>query len=250
YVVKPIDPEQLFAVLTKWIKPGIRQKGGEVNAASGPSNTQDPPVEFPDTLAGIDLEAGLQRLNWNKRLFRQLILDFAGKYASVTDEIRSLIAAGDLFSAERLAHTLKGIAGNISAFGVHQTAGELELGLKKRLEEHYDRLLSDLDLSLRPVLESAGCLEQTLTEKKPSSNAVVDREQIIPMCLRLAQLVQESNPDAENCLESLKEMMDGTMFEQEIRQIEESLNSYDFDAAQPPLQKMAYALGVSLRHNP
>ncbi|MBF0525680.1 MAG: response regulator [Deltaproteobacteria bacterium] len=249
YVVKPIDPEQLFAVLTQWIKPGLRQKREEVKTASGQSEKQDVPVDFPDTLAGIDLEAGLERLNRNKRLLRQLILDFAGKYVSVTDEIRSLIVAGDLPSAERLAHTLKGIAGNISAGGVHRAAGELELGLKKRLEEDYDRLISNLDLSLQPVLASAGFLEQALTEKQPSTNVVIDQGQIIPVFLRLAQLVQESNPDAEICLESLKEMIGGAMCAQEIGQLQASINSYDFDAAQLPLQKMADALGLSLRNH-
>ncbi|MBF0475659.1 MAG: response regulator [Deltaproteobacteria bacterium] len=249
YVVKPIDPEQLFAVLTKWIKPGLRQKKGEVKTASGQSEKQDAPVDLPDTLAGIELEAALERLNRNKRLLRQLILDFSGKYVAVTDEIRSLIAAGDLPSAERLAHTLKGIAGNISATGVHRAAGELELGLKKRLEEDYDRLISNLDLSLQPVLASAGFLEQTLTEKQPSPNVVIDQGQIIPVFLKLAQLVQDSNPDAEICLASLKEMIGGAMCAQEIGQLQQSINSYDFDAAQSPLQRMADALGLSLRHN-
>ncbi|MBF0551148.1 MAG: response regulator, partial [Deltaproteobacteria bacterium] len=96
YVSKPIDPAQLFTTLMRWIKPGSREVSQEAKTKGECSEQQDTIVKFPDSLPGIDLPTGLHRLNGNTRLFRQLICDFAGKYVSVTAEIRSMISRDDL----------------------------------------------------------------------------------------------------------------------------------------------------------
>ncbi|MBF0551314.1 MAG: response regulator [Deltaproteobacteria bacterium] len=208
YVSKPIDPAQLFATLMRWIKPGLRGVSGEAKTKSERLEKQDTTVEFPDTLPGIDLKAGLYRLNGNTRLLRQLICDFAGKYASVTEEIRRMITFDELEDAERLAHTVKGIAGNISAHGVHLAASKLEMGIKNKSEQDYDQMLADLDLSMQPVLESAGVLEQSKDATPSHPDLNVDQEKTSPILIEQARLLEKFNPDAERYLEALKENSD------------------------------------------
>lgn len=246
YVSKPIDPDQLFTTLTRWIKPGVRQHAEEVRDRRSKLKKQDDQKVLPAHLPGVDIAAGLARLQGNTGLYRQLLLDFADKYHAVTEEIRRLIAAGDLETAERLAHTVKGIAGNISAKNVHQTARQLEDSLKEKKADQYDRCLSDLDQALQQVTAGVKSLNPTEPKRQAAPGAPVDLEQLTPILIELAQLVRDDDTAAEKTLESLKEIIARPSFEEEIRQLEESIKNYDFEHALVTLQEMADALGVSL----
>ncbi|KJU83402.1 multi-sensor hybrid histidine kinase [Candidatus Magnetobacterium bavaricum] len=178
YVSKPIDPEQLYKVLLKWIRPeslptvaGPATQGltADKNKKPTQSKNQEVSVEFPETLPGIDVESALKRLKGNKQLFRKLLIGFSKKYASITEEIRSEIQEGDLNAAALVAHTIKGISGNISANGVCKAAGELELAIKEKKKERYLSLLSNLDKALKQVFESLKTLEQGNIAQMPDN---------------------------------------------------------------------------------
>jgi len=65
HVTKPIDPDQLFATLQKWIKPGekgARVKQAEVSLESLESDLAEPDEDqLPESLPGFDLD-GIQEL--------------------------------------------------------------------------------------------------------------------------------------------------------------------------------------------
>ena len=78
HVAKPIDPDQLFSTLQKWIKPSKKRvQQPEVPLESLESDQAKPDEEqLPESLPGFDLAAGLKRLMGNKTLYRKLLLDF------------------------------------------------------------------------------------------------------------------------------------------------------------------------------
>ena len=80
HVTKPIDPDQLFSTLQKWIKPSekrVQVQQPEVSVEQSESDKAVPAEDgLPESLPGFDLSAGLERLMGNKRLYRKLLLDF------------------------------------------------------------------------------------------------------------------------------------------------------------------------------
>ena len=118
HVAKPIDPDQLFATLQKWIQPSKRRvqvQEPEVPVERPESDAALPAEdELPEFLPGIDLADGLKRLQGNKALYRKLLLNFAKDYNEVANEIREALDAKD-FDTHSLVHNLKGLAGNLSA---------------------------------------------------------------------------------------------------------------------------------------
>ncbi|MGD9181437.1 MAG: response regulator, partial [Desulfobacterales bacterium] len=119
HVTKPIDPDQLFATLQKWIKPGekrVQVQQPEIPVAHPESNKaaldED---QLPESLPGFDLSDGLKRLQGNKRLYRKLLLNFATDYGETANDIRSALDAKDFERAHSLVHNLKGLAGNLAA---------------------------------------------------------------------------------------------------------------------------------------
>jgi two-component system sensor histidine kinase/response regulator len=130
HVTKPIDPDQLFATLQKWIRPSDKRaqvKQPEVPLDNLESDQAEPNEEqLPDSLPGFDLGSGLKRLRGNKRLYRKLLLDFGAKYTGVVAEIGEALEAKDLNHAHSLVHNLKGLTGNLAATELLSAAIEME----------------------------------------------------------------------------------------------------------------------------
>lgn len=84
---------------------------------------------------------------------------FAEGNADTIGRMRRLVADGDLQSAAREAHTLKGCSGQIDAAGVGSAAKAVEQALKDGDVASALRLIADLDAALSPLLEGlAGAL--------------------------------------------------------------------------------------------
>jgi len=139
HVTKPIDPDQLFAALQKWIKPGGKQSQGRLPQIStqNPEPDQTVPHEaaLPESLPGFDLATGLKRLMGNKNLYRKLLVDFGTKYTETANEIREALDAKDFGRVHSLVHNLKGLAGNLEAGDLQAATVEMEKMVKGQTEE-------------------------------------------------------------------------------------------------------------------
>jgi HPt (histidine-containing phosphotransfer) domain-containing protein len=184
HVAKPIDPDQLFSTLQKWIKPS--EKRAQVKQpeifAEGPEADQAVPDEeqLPESLPGFDLSAGLKRLQGNKRLYRKLLIDFGAKYKGVAGEIRESLDAKDMNQAHSLVHNLKGLAGNLSAENLLTASVELEKLVKGESkegtsDEELNQKFAELEEALYQALESVSTLGLADADQaaKPSGEAKV-----------------------------------------------------------------------------
>jgi CheY-like chemotaxis protein len=185
HVTKPIDPDQLFGTLQKWIPPGkkrVQVEPPEGSTAAITTGVSEPEVEkFPVSLPGFDLEDGLKRLQWNEQLYRKLLLDFGAKYAGAADEIRQALDARDFEQAHSLVHNLKGLAGNLAATDLQAAAIEMEKlvksGMKKGLsKQRLNQIFVELKKALQAALKSVRVLGHPAPAKpaKPSAAALAE----------------------------------------------------------------------------
>ncbi|QKJ65774.1 response regulator [Deefgea piscis] len=132
FVGKPIEPETLWSTLLRWLP----EKGPEqLFSAPFAALTQDSMLDLalPARIEGLNIKSGLRRVNQNTQLYRTLLKTFIQSQADIPDLIRSALDLGDVKSAERMAHTLKGAAANISAEGVQAIAEQLEMAIRLTL---------------------------------------------------------------------------------------------------------------------
>ena len=90
------------------------------------------------TLPGIDVESSLIRVGGNRKLYKKLLIKFRDDYSNSFHEIKNAIENNNLKDAERYAHTVKGVAGNIGISKLHKIAGDLEAVIRKRETDRYD----------------------------------------------------------------------------------------------------------------
>jgi PAS domain S-box-containing protein len=200
HVTKPIDPDQLFGELQKWIASSeepTKDAPADISAPDPSAGKSKPdPQEFPETLPGFELGEGLNRLQGNQRLYRKLLLDFGAKYTGAAAEIRAALDAGDFKQAHSLVHNIKGLAGNLAATELQAAAVEFEKLIKgdrkppaspKQLDAEYKNLETAIQRALKAV-HSLG----TAPEKIPAAPSKEDIASITPQLAKeAAHLLKE-----------------------------------------------------------
>ena len=121
-------------------------------------------VTLPE-IEGIDIAGGLKRVAGNKRLYRSLLEQFAAKQADAAAQIAEALRSGDRALAERLAHTVKGVAGNIGIGKVQETAGKVEKAIREG-DASVPALLAELESALGPQVQA---IRSALGEAAPAA---------------------------------------------------------------------------------
>ena len=179
HITKPIDPDQLFKTLQKWITP----KGNHISDRKpdlmdkhfGSTPAVAAAEELPESLPGFDLTAGLKRLRGNQRLYRKLLVDFGTQYSGMAAEIHAALEAQDMKHAHSLVHNLKGLAGNLEATALQVAVVEMERLVKGKSEvtaseEELRRKFADLEGALNQAVEAVKQLGPPL-KKKTTENS-------------------------------------------------------------------------------
>ncbi len=160
HLTKPIDPENLKETLCRWM-PAQPRAAGMPSAAE--PRSAGPGVELaarlPESLPPFDLPAALARSNGKPQLLLRLIRRFRDTYAGAPQELRSLIAAGRIADAERLAHSLKGVAGSLAVERVCTCAAAVERTLREQRVDHASDLIAALETALAPAMAAAASLD-------------------------------------------------------------------------------------------
>jgi HPt (histidine-containing phosphotransfer) domain-containing protein len=226
HVAKPIDPDQLFATLQKWIRP----KEKHVQAQQPEILVEDPQAvqamsdeeTLPESLPGFDLVAGLERLRGNKRLYRKLLLDFGADYTGAAADISEALESNDLNHAHSLIHNLKGLAGNLEATDLHAAAAAMEKLVKgDQKETPSTNQLDQKFMELRKAINQA--LEAVQTLGIPAEEKIIE-----PSAEWLAEVPVEQVKEVADRINAAAEMGDVI----QIKSIAEELKS-ESDAMAP-----------------
>jgi HPt (histidine-containing phosphotransfer) domain-containing protein len=139
--------------------------------------------------------------------------------------------------ATRLAHTLKGVAGNIGAEQLQEVCGTLEAQAKQQQVE-----VADIELmqqELQRVLTSLGSLVKTSTQ---GADVVMDTSLINTVLEGLAQQLADFDTGAQDTIDNYHNQLSVGDLKPLLKSLETALAHYDFDAAQSVLMRMQQAV--------
>ncbi|MEN8257225.1 MAG: response regulator [Thermodesulfobacteriota bacterium] len=224
HVSKPLDPQHMFATLTKWMPPPEKRKK-ELDEQTRPSN------HIPKNLVGIDQVTALRRLAGNKLLYKNLLIQFATDYREILTLIERYITGENWTEAEKLVHTLKSVAGNIGAIEVVQSATVLDSELRKK-GENIAGYFTILKEKLIPI-------QQTLAEVFPELNEQLLYEHSITTSLaeqqrriqQLAMFIKSSAQEAKQLFYILKPTLLSVATD-DTWQLQEYLEQDNFEQAE------------------
>ncbi|MBF0510157.1 MAG: response regulator [Deltaproteobacteria bacterium] len=192
HVSKPINTEELFSAMLKWIKYRSPEPAGE---SFIPAVESDRGVENDiPALAGIDVAAGLKRVGGNKKLYRSILLKFYNEYPDSSARIKAAFDAGDRELAQRLAHTVKGVAGNIGAEVLFQAGEELEAAIRQGRDDIAGPLAT-FEEDLQAVLPALAGMAPPQEASAPDKTAqTADSASLLLFLDKLVPLVQKRSP--------------------------------------------------------
>jgi signal transduction histidine kinase/DNA-binding response OmpR family regulator len=241
HVTKPIDPDQLFATLQKWIKSSEKridtlQSDASVKAQAIAEAAPET-GELPGSLPGFDLKEGLIRLQGNKKLYHKLLLDFGTKYTDAAVEIRQALDAGDFEQAHSLVHNLKGLAGNLAATELLAAAVEMEKIVKGESPKAYSEKQAnqkylDLENAVNNALKSVQTLGVSAEEKTSKSfvqeSAAIPAELAQDIAIRIRDAAEMGDVTSLNALaEEIKNQSDSCV--PLSKQIVQMAEDFEFD---------------------
>ena len=234
HVSKPIDPDNLFSTLMRWVRP---QPKSAPESQARAKKTGDE-VLLPE-ITGINLVDGLKRVAGNRRLYRDLLGQFADKQGDAAAQISAALKGGDQKLAERIAHTVKGVAGNIGITGVQTAAQRLE----KAIREGHDSVPALLDEFATTLGNQVHAIEHAMRASAPAAPAEAQSSRFKPEAAsgaiaRLRVLLEASDGDTEEAFRSLQDAVSGAVAKTQLDALKASINDFDFEAALAKLREI------------
>ncbi len=227
HIGKPINVKEMFGIMAKWIVPSDPHTKPEVDIAHNQASTDD--QDLPD-LPGIDIDKGLLTTQHNYKLYRKLLTKFGDKHRDFEAEFRKAQLDDDPKAATRCAHTLKGVAGNVGATVVQESAQKLESACSEnKPAEVIENLMSEVLSELLPVISGLEILKKSKDEL--TTSVTFDLSVVKTLISELISLLADDDTDAVNVVEKLKRQLKGTKADEVLNQVEDCISQYDFEDA-------------------
>lgn len=231
HISKPIDPGTLYQTVARYF-----QSPFHISHSFPTSHASH--EDFP-AIEGLNTADGLMRAMGNRKLYLRLLQMFSVQQEPVPKHIAGRLEAGDYSAAERLAHTLKGVAGSIGASDVQPVAAELEKAISSRAEStrieeirgRLETVLSALVARLQPVLE-----KKTVPEKEES--VAVDKVQIDAAVNEMMGNLSSFDAAAADCLEAHHALFRSLFSEENFKLFERHVQGYAFSDALDMLRQV------------
>lgn len=239
HVTKPIDPDELFDALLRWIQPKERPV-----PEPKPIPAEDYELE-PPLIAGIDVQAGLRTVAGNVKLYRSLLRDFHRDYCELVPDLQARLDAGDYQAVQATAHTIKGVAGNIGAKDLYEAAMSVESNFKQGRDEQAKAAFPDFARAFSELLANLAPLVREDEVPRPAS-AGPDPAQAGRLISRLAELLRADDSLAEDILPELIEALADAGVNEELRNIQELVEDLEYKDALASLERAAVKLGLEL----
>ncbi|MEO5364368.1 MAG: response regulator, partial [Magnetococcus sp. DMHC-8] len=261
HITKPIDNDTLYAALLRWIKPG--QPGSTVRSiASLPASLAGEPRLFPESLPGIDLPAVLRRLHGNQQVLLALLWEFHRDFGQTARQLALALGhhkrRDDRQQAERLVHTIKGVAGNLSAVELFAAARRLEEAIRAGEQEHWPARLEGVAVALQRLLagiETLPPLPDGLASRRVAGHVggfAVDPEQLAVLMQQLAGYLMAQDAQSQSVFEQLSRLLAGLSLatDERLGQLGACLDQFRFQQAHAELVLLAELLAVPGLHHP
>ncbi|MEO5362892.1 MAG: ATP-binding protein, partial [Magnetococcus sp. DMHC-8] len=253
HIAKPIEPDKLFSTLARWIKPASPLPASACVAARPVTDTPTAHTSSLPDIPGLHTQVGLAHTGGNPVTYLKLLEKFHANQQDAVQGVRAALAARDWQTAERLAHTLKGVAATIGADPLCQNAKQLEVALKDQADE---TLLATLLCDTAGELDRiCAALVQALpappSDATPPEDPVATDAQITQRNALLRQAFAQLtlfDAAAEQTLAILRREHLSRALQPWLTRLDGLVGQYDFEAATTTLRACADALDVNLEN--
>jgi signal transduction histidine kinase/DNA-binding response OmpR family regulator len=235
FVPKPVEPEQLFAAMAKWMKISPAQDVAVlVTNDDEISEEIDHLRQQLESIEGLDLKQGLAAMQGDWVAYTRLLRQFIGAHAEDATNIGACLKQGEHEEARSLAHSAKGAAGTLGLKPLQSTAAELEGMLKhgdasEKIQKAVENFAQAMD-KLVPLIASLEVPETILIVEAPTEDLHV-------ALARLNDFFAFGDTEGGQLLEALTPHLT-QVFGDRVQTLRKAVDEFDFAEAQLILHEM------------
>ncbi len=255
HIAKPVDPKAMIATLARWIKPSVPQPWPEIIRDRDGVGKPQPVPEVLPTIAGIDVHVGVKHLGGQWQSYLELLAKFRRNQQGTVYAIQAALQTRDMETAQRLAHTLKGVAATVGATSMARKAGQIESCFRDN--QHHDQWDEWLAILANELEELCTAIDDALPNKPDpeisvgvaqvddgeSARTIVRQNKLL---CELFQQLSAFDSVVEETLIQLQQLPLPENVAEAIQKIADKVSLYDFEAAAIELNQFAQGIGLEL----
>jgi two-component system sensor histidine kinase/response regulator len=159
YLSKPLHYQTMNATLARWTH---RNTPPNADAATGIRHANDTP-------SVLDADSAMARMG-GKKLYLSMLGKFLPSQGQAVQSIQDALANDDRTTAERLAHTLKGVAASVGAISLEESASRLEQAIRAGDAEVYPQLV---EAAARELHQAGAAINSYLQQQRQDESPPV-----------------------------------------------------------------------------
>ncbi len=218
YIAKPIQADVLYATLARWTHRNVQTAGAAATKTRHISGAF-PALDADKAIAGMG----------NEDTYRTVLGKFVHNQGGAVQSMQEALAANDQMTAERLAHTLKGIAATIGATALAESARQLENAIREEDAESYPGLIAAAATEMAQVISSVNAyLQAHVAEPVP---ATIDPAQLGVLLEQISSQLQTFDSEAADTMRRIDRQVKGTADAPRFARLGSYIDAYDYESA-------------------
>lgn len=233
HLAKPVDPDQLTRVLARLLPRAERSglHGSLPSPAPLPELLANPAGlrEQLDAVDGLDVDQGLRSVGGNLASLAKLLYRISVQHRLDAQQALALLQAGSLADAQRVLHTIKGLAGTAGLQRLQTLAQQAEAAV------HTSQTQPEADTS-GPLLRVDTALAQLaralvfLSPGKPAAAPALDTAGMRRSLQDLRTLVASDDIDAGTAYADMQAAVE-QRFPTDAQALDQAIEAFDFVGA-------------------
>ncbi|WP_430462182.1 PAS domain-containing protein [Thalassolituus sp. LLYu03] len=146
YLTKPIRADEMLRTIARWLQKKGKTGGRKATAVAAP--------KAPAAAVVWDRAAAIERLMGDDDLLNRLATMFADGFAERMKALQEALDARDVDEIRSVAHSMKGVTGNLGANQLHDIASQLEKAAQTCEEPVCRGLIHDMENAGKAFVEA------------------------------------------------------------------------------------------------
>jgi len=230
HISKPIHLEQLIRAIHAAAPLQRPEPALAVAQPALDSEAQYSSHDQPQSLPGIDLQAGLQRLQGRWHSYERILRLFLQQHLETEALLQEKLQQDEFAQTQALAHRLKGSSGNLGAMTLHQAASQLEQACREADEPMARQWLPQVQTALRTVLD--GLLQHFTQKEEQHSNESAPVGEALAAVKDLQSLRHHLKEDLHQARQLLERLLKQHPGDSVLEPLNQALNQFDLDQCQ------------------
>ena len=253
YLTKPLEQDDLKKMLCQWLDVVLTSNSSANSGVNAGLNKRSPVAA--QTLKGDsfawddsiwDKTAALKRLGGKDKNLKKLIKLFYRDMPSQIEALERACLSDGLDDVLHTAHTIKGVAANLSGLYLQQMAGELEKSARSSDRMYVEVLIPKVKVAYKSLIHEFSHYVEPDKEKERSTLALLDSDKLRVLLGDLSVNLRAGNFIDVETLASLKKGHDDEVVQIQLDRLLEQVERFDTVAASRTLDGLVVAAGLTL----